>query len=99
MSTVLNCECFSKEHGFSYIHAVSHGGNTSVSHIDKDLFSVFLLLEGSLDYIIEGKIVHVAPKDVILVGNNEQMNWDFLTLISLCTGFLIVFMLSIYLYI
>lgn len=71
MSTVLNCECFSKEHGFSYIHAVSQGDNTSVSHIDKDLFSVFLLLEGSLDYVIEGKIVHVTPKDVILVGNNE----------------------------
>lgn len=71
MSTVLDCECFSKEHGFSYIHAVSHGGNTSVSHIDKDLFSVFLLLEGSLDYVIEGKVVHVTPKDIILVGNNE----------------------------
>ncbi len=71
MNTVFNCECFSKEHGFSYIHAVSHGSNTSVSHVDKDLFSIFLLLDGTLDYVIEGKTVHVTPNDIILVGNNE----------------------------
>lgn len=71
MDTVFNCECYSKEHGFSYIHAVSRGSNTSVSHVDKDLFSIFLLLDGNLDYIIEGKTVHVTPNDIILVGNNE----------------------------
>lgn len=71
MNTVLDCKCFSKEHGFSYIHAVSYGSNTSVSHVDKDLFSIFLLLDGTLDYVIEGKTVHVTPKDIILVGNNE----------------------------
>ena len=72
MDTVVNYACFSKEHGFSYINAVSHGDNASVSHIDKDLFSVFLLLEGSIDYVIEGKIVPVTPNTIILVGNNEQ---------------------------
>ncbi len=71
MNTVLNCECFSKEHGFSYIHAVSCGNDVSVSHIDKDLFSIFLLLEGSIDYVIEGKTIHVTPNDIVLVGNNE----------------------------
>ncbi len=71
MDTVLNCECFSKEHGFSYIHAVSRGSNTSVSHVDKDWFSIFLLLDGTVDYVIEGKKVHVTPKDIVLVSNNE----------------------------
>ena len=71
MSTVLNCECFSKEYGFSYIHAVSHGENTSVSHIDKDLFSIFVLLSGELDYIVEGKKLHLSTNDILLVGNNE----------------------------
>lgn len=71
MDSIIKGKCFSKELGLSYINAVSHGDNTSVSHIDKDLFSIFLLLEGSLDYVIEGKVVHVDPNDVILVSNNE----------------------------
>lgn len=66
-----NFECVSKEHGFSYVHGVSCGSNTSVSHVDKDLFSVLLLLDGTLDYVIEGKTVHITPKDILLVGNNE----------------------------
>lgn len=71
MNAFPNSEYCSKELGFSYICAVSNGANASVAHVDKDWFSVFLLLNGSVDYVIEGNVVHMNPHDVILVGNNE----------------------------
>ncbi len=64
-------ECSSNLHGFSYVHTVSRGENVSASHIDRDLFSVFVLLDGKMDYIIEGKRCSLSPKDILLVGNNE----------------------------
>ncbi len=71
MEEKISKECRSAQHGFSYIHSISHGENVSASHIDKDLFSVFILLDGEIDYIIEGKRLHLSPKDMLLVGNNE----------------------------
>ena len=71
MEEIISKECRSTQHGFSYFHGVSHGENVSASHIDKDLFSVFILLDGEIDYIIEGKRLHLLPKDMLLVGNNE----------------------------
>ncbi len=71
MADRISNECSSTQHGFSYVHGVSLGENVSASHIDKDLFSVFILLDGEIDYIIEGKRLHLLPKDMLLVGNNE----------------------------
>lgn len=71
MSDFIKHECSSVQHGFSYIHNTSRGENVSASHIDKDLFSIFVLLKGELDYIIEGKKLHLSPNDILLVGNNE----------------------------
>ena len=71
MADRISNECSSAQHGFSYVHSVSLGENVSASHIDKDLFSVFILLDGEIDYIIEGKRLHLLPKDMLLVGNNE----------------------------
>ena len=71
MTEFTNYKCSSNEHGFSYIHNINHSEKISASHIDKDLFSIFVLLNGELDYIIEGKQVHLLPNDLLLVGNNE----------------------------
>lgn len=71
MADRISNECSSTQHGFSFVHNVSLGENVSVSHIDKDLFSVFILLDGEIDYIVEGKRIHLLPKDMLLVGNNE----------------------------
>lgn len=71
MADLINRDCSSSRHGFSYIHCKSRGEGGSKSHIDKDLFSVFVLLDGELDYIVEGKQLHICPKDLLLVGNNE----------------------------
>lgn len=71
MENLKNFELVSKQQGFTYIHNVSYGENVSTSHIDKELFSVIVLLNGELDYIIEGKRIHLQPQDILLVGNNE----------------------------
>ncbi len=71
MADGVSNECKSDQHGFSFVHSVSIGENGSVSHIDRDLFSVFILLDGEIDYIIEGNRICLAPKDILLVGNNE----------------------------
>ena len=95
-------ECSSRPYGFSYIHYKGKGGNSN-AHIDKDLFSVFMLLDGEVDYDIEGKLIHISPNDILLVGNNElhrsiinrQKNCEYLLLMinldffikNNCTGF------------
>ena len=66
-----NFELVSKQQGFTYLHNISRGENVSTSHIDKELFSVIVLLNGELDYIIEGNQIHLLPNDILLVGNNE----------------------------
>lgn len=71
ISELPNKEGTCKESGFSYIHSSSRNDRIAVPHIDNDLFSVFLLLEGDLDYVIEGKRLHIDPRDVVLVSNNE----------------------------
>ena len=71
MEDFVNIEHSSKQQGFTFIHNVNHGENVSVSHVDKELFSVLILLNGELDYIIEGKRLHLLPKDILLIGNNE----------------------------
>ena len=71
MADRISNECQSSQHGFSFIHSVSLGESVSASHIDKDLFSIFILLDGEIDYIVEGKRIHLFPKDMLLVGNNE----------------------------
>lgn len=71
MSDYINHECSSLQHGFSFIHNTSCGESISASHIDKDLFSVFVLIDGELDYIVEGKQIHLTNNDILLVGNNE----------------------------
>ena len=71
MSGFSGYECVSRKYDFSYIHSVERAASRSVSHIDKDLFSVFMLLSGELDYIIEGNRLHIRPNDVVLVSNNE----------------------------
>lgn len=71
MSDFVSRECASKEYGFSYIHSTNRGDQYSASHIDKNLFSVFMLLDGELDYVIEGNRLHIRPNDIVLVSNNE----------------------------
>ena len=71
MADRISNECSSSQHGFSFVHSVSLGESVSASHIDKDLFSIFILLDGEIDYIVEGKRIHLFPKDMLLVGNNE----------------------------
>ena len=63
--------CSSPRHGFSYLHSKSHNKDVLESHIDKDLFSVFVLLDGETDYIVEGKQLNIKKNDLLLVGNNE----------------------------
>ena len=95
-------ECLGRPYGFSYIHYKGKGGNSN-AHIDKDLFSVFMLLDGEVNYDIEGKLIHISPSDILLVGNNElhrsiinrQKNCEYLLLMinldffikNNCTGF------------
>ena len=71
MENWICCETASSRHGFSYIHCKIRGKSASEPHIDKDQFSVFVLLAGELDYVVEGKPLHIHPKDLLLVGNNE----------------------------
>ena len=71
MAEFIERVCSSPRHGFTYIHSKSHEKSALESHIDKDLFSVFILLDGETDYIVEGKQLNVKEKDLLLVGNNE----------------------------
>lgn len=71
MADLIYCEGASSRHGFSYAHCKTRGKSASEPHIDKDLFSVFVLLDGEIDYIVEGRQLHIRPKDMLLVGNNE----------------------------
>ena len=71
MNDLVNFEHRSQEMGFTYIHSTVLDDTFSVAHVDRDLFSVVMLLDGELDYVIEGKPVHIQPKDILLVGNNE----------------------------
>lgn len=71
MNEFVKIELSSKQQGFSYIHNVTNGEQTSNMHIDKELFSLLLLKSGEVDYVIEGKPIHLYPKDILLVGNNE----------------------------
>ena len=71
MAKCFNRECNSREYGFTYLHCCDKNNKFSAPHIDKDLFSVFLLLDGDIDYVIEGKRLHINPGDVVLVSNNE----------------------------
>ena len=71
MDVYLNRECESRELGFTYVHRIAHNNKFGTPHIDKDLFSVFLLLDGDLDYMIQGKRLHINPGDVVLVSSNE----------------------------
>ena len=63
-------QCESSQYRFSYVHYAGKGTG-SVAHIDKDLFSVFMLIDGEADYDIEGKRIHLTANDILLVGNNE----------------------------
>ncbi len=63
-------ECNDRQHGFSCLH-FSGRINKSELHIDKDLFSVFMPLKGTITYDVEGKLIHIGAKDILLVGNNE----------------------------
>lgn len=71
MSGFSGYELQSRQYGFCYIRGIEREESRAVSHIDKDLFSVFMLLSGELDYIIEGNCLHIKPNDVVLVSNNE----------------------------
>ncbi len=71
MSGFSGYELQSRQYGFCYIHGVEREESRSASHIDKDLFSIFMLLSGELDYVIEGNCLHIKPNDVVLVSNNE----------------------------
>ncbi len=71
MADFIERGCASSRHGFSYLHSRSHEKNALESHIDKELFSIFILLDGEIDYIVEGKRLNIKEKDLLLVGNNE----------------------------
>ena len=41
--------CSSVQHGFTYVHNISRGESTAVSHVDRDLFSIFIPISGEID--------------------------------------------------
>ena len=63
--------CSSVQHGFTYVHNISRGESTAVSHVDRDLFSIFIPLSSEIDYMIEGKMIHLCTGDLLVIGNNE----------------------------
>ena len=71
MKNFIKIEIINKQQGFTFLHNVNHGENGSTSHVDRELFSIIVLLKGELDYIIEGKRIHLLPSDILLVGNDE----------------------------
>lgn len=64
-------ECISVDHGFSYIRKAGTNIKSSDPHMDKDIFAVFILLEGSIDFVVEGKRISLEPYDVMIVNNHE----------------------------
>ncbi len=71
MNEFLNKNFISIAHGFSYIHKAGTNIKSSEPHMDKDMFAIFILLEGSIDFVIEGKRISLYPYDVMIVNNNE----------------------------
>ncbi len=65
--------CESKELSFSYYHIKSYSKNkdSDPPHTHKDLLEIFLLLDGDMDYVIDGKQFHVNPYDMVVVSNEE----------------------------
>ena len=63
-------ECNDRQYGFSYLHYAGRINNSDL-HIDKDLFSVFMPIKGEITYDVEGKLIDIKPKDIMLIGNNE----------------------------
>lgn len=66
-------ECNNRDYGFSYMHKTTNmiHEKSNPPHIHKDLIEIFMLINGDVDYVIEGNQFHVNPYDVILVNNNE----------------------------
>ncbi len=71
MNEIILRECTSVNHGFSYLHKTGINLQSSAPHVDKDLFAVFMLIEGDVDFVIEGKRIALNPYDIVLVNNNE----------------------------
>lgn len=63
--------CESSKYGFSYTHKFGINIKSSTPHIDKDIFAVVILLDGDMDYVIEGQRLHMNKYDVVLVNNHE----------------------------
>lgn len=61
------------ELGISYIHKNIPKGKakSDLPHTHKDLFEIFMLVEGDVDYVIDGKQFHLSPYDIVLVNNDE----------------------------
>lgn len=66
-------ECINHDMGFSYLHKSIEKSKikTDPPHTHKDLFEIFILLNGNVDYVIEGNQFHVNPYDIVLVNNDE----------------------------
>ena len=66
-------ECGSHDLGFSYIHKTQEYNKkeSNPPHTHKDLFEIFMLINGDVDYVIEGNRFHVNPYDIVLVNNDE----------------------------
>ena len=102
MADNFSIESSSGQYGFSYIHYSGKAYNSDL-HIDKNLFSIFMLLSGDITYDVEGKIIPIKPNDILLIGNNElhrciakqNSNCEYLLLMvnldffikNNCTGF------------
>ena len=70
MNNNIHAECSSRQYGFSYVH-ISGAEARSTAHLDKNLFSVLMLIDGEIDYDVEGKLIHITPNDILIVGSNE----------------------------
>ena len=70
MANNFSVESSNGQYGFSYIHYSGKAFNSNL-HIDKNLFSIFMPLGGEIAYDVEGKIIHIKPDDILLIGNNE----------------------------
>lgn len=66
-------ECTNNNIGFSFYHTIISGKNTKSDppHTHRDLFEIFLLINGNVDYVVEGQRFHVNPYDIVIVNNNE----------------------------
>lgn len=63
-------ECTDRQYGFSCLHYSGRINNSDL-HVDKDLFSIFMPIKGEITYDVEGKLIDIKPKDILLIGNNE----------------------------